>query len=140
MRRRSPDDVYYYIDPPSPRACYVSVENRKHGLLRNRQTPCAVVVGPRAQTIFHARFSGGSKEKHGPTINGRRQQQPSDGQRVSYAAVITLTTSSANSRSSSHFSGMGNVGVTVCSVSVPELSTTQYVISGGSSSWKIENC
>lgn len=79
-------------------------------LLRNH------MGGYTSKTIFHARINNAT--------NGK---------------TVTLTTNSANSRSNSVFSGMGRVGVILCNVKVPELSTTTYVISGGSSSWKIRN-
>lgn len=47
------------------------------------------------------------------------------------------TRNSANTVFSSSSGGIGCVGVIVCNVRAPALSTTQYVISGGSSSYKV---
>ena len=48
--------------------------------------------------------------------------------------MYELTTNSLNFlSSSSSLSGMGSAGATACTLSVPAPSTTQYVISGGSS-------
>ena len=49
---------------------------------------------------------------------------------------IILTTSSENLALSSSWSGMGRAGTTACKLRVPAPSTTQYVISGGSSSFR----
>ena len=50
-----------------------------------------------------------------------------------------LTKSSANLASSSASSGIGCVGVRVCKCSTPFWLTTQYVISGGSSFYSVNN-